>query len=721
MNYSETFLRELDIYPHRVVYAKVIALDVNENPVEQIEGQITNGGSINIDGASAVRRTCSFSITTDKVDIHDFYWGYKTKIRVSIGLENHVDSKYPDIIWFEQGTFVITAFSCQLSTSGYTISITAKDKMCLLNGDVGGTLNAQVQFDSIEEETEDGEWKITKFLIKDIIRDSLHQYAGEPYHNIIINDLDDLALELLEYRYDTPMYLVRQADEGAPVSNEYYNATLDGKMECWLNGRKTTISDSRIVYDQLISHDGEEAVHAPTRVAWGEFSSDGAYLAKIEYGDTAGYRYTDLIYPSDLILKVGDKLTSLYDKLVSMLGSFEYFYDTSGRFIFQKKKTYLDTVWLPELDSGVYDGSQEESAYVFSGTGLISAISNSPDLNNLRNDFSVWGARKSTSGSQSLAIHMRYVIEQKPVYYKTYDDKVYYTSDLTIPKEEDWIETDWREIIYQMAKDYNKHNHDDDYSLQIARKGQILDENGKIIANFYPLGRTGYENYYIDLEGFWRQLYYPKDVYVADLAAKQKKVKEATSASLRKRLEQDILSFQVSYPEEQYDENGWNTDIVNAPQNLNFWFNFLDSGELAQYSVSNIGARAKSINDTSINSIYYRDTPNIIFVDDEEVKQDGSGYRFFQVSDYDEMFSISTQGKSAKDEIDSLVYNYSYAQESISITAVPIYYLQPNSRITVDDDKVGIHGDYIVSKITIPLTYNGTMILTAIKAPERLS
>lgn len=721
MNYGETFLRELDAYPHRVVYAKVIALDIDENPLEEIEGQVTNGGSINCDGASAVRRTCSFSITTNEVDIHDFYWGYKTKIRVSIGLENHVDSKYPDIIWFEQGVFVITSFSCQLSTSGYTISITAKDKMCLLNGDVGGTLNAQVQFDSIEEETEDGEWKITKFPIKDIIRDSLHQYAGEPYHNIIINDLDDLALELLEYRYDQPMYLVR---EGEVDSNEYYNATLNGDMKCWVDGEETSISDSRIVYDQLASHDGEGGVHAPTRVTWDEFATEGAYLAKIEYGETAGYRYTDLIYPSDLILNVGDKLTSLYDKLVSMLGSFEYFYDTSGRFVFQKKRTYLDTVWLPELEDGVYDGSLEESAYVFSGTGLISAVSNSPALNNLRNDFSVWGVRNSTSGSQKLVIHMRYVIEQKPVYYKTYDEKVvYYTSDFSVnvPKGENWKLEDWREIIYQMAKDYNKHNHDDDYALVIARNGQILDENGKIIANFYPSGRTGYENYYIDLEGFWRQLYYPSEVYEVDLKAKENKVNSATTTSLKKRLEQDVLNFQVSYPKEQYDKNGWNIDIVNAPQNLNFWFNFLDSGELAQYSVSNIGSRAKSVNDTSINSIYYRDTPNIIFTDGEEVGEEGSGYRHFQVSDYDEMFSISTQGKSAKDEIDSLVYNYSYAQESISITAVPIYYLQPNTRITVDDDKVGIHGDYIVSKITIPLTYNGTMTLTATKAPERLS
>jgi hypothetical protein len=44
--------------------------------------------------------------------------------------------------------------------------------------------------------------------------------------------------------------------------------------------------------------------------------------------------------------------------------------------------------------------------------------------------------------------------------------------------------------------------------------------------------------------------------------------------------------------------------------------------------------------------------------------------------------------------------------------------LQPNTRIYVYDKESGISGDYIVSKMTIPLTYNGTMQLTTTKAAE---
>jgi hypothetical protein len=84
------------------------------------------------------------------------------------------------------------------------------------------------------------------------------------------------------------------------------------------------------------------------------------------------------------------------------------------------------------------------------------------------------------------------------------------------------------------------------------------------------------------------------------------------------------------------------------------------------------------------------------------------------------MFSISGQGKSAKDRLDELIYQHGYCIESASITAIPIYYLEPNVRVYVYDEKTGIDGEYVVSKITLPLTYNGTMSLTATKAAETL-
>ena len=84
------------------------------------------------------------------------------------------------------------------------------------------------------------------------------------------------------------------------------------------------------------------------------------------------------------------------------------------------------------------------------------------------------------------------------------------------------------------------------------------------------------------------------------------------------------------------------------------------------------------------------------------------------------MFSISAQGKSAKDKLDELIYQHGYCIESATITTIPIYYLQPNVRIHLHDEETNLNGDYIVSKITIPLTYNGSMSITATKAAESI-
>lgn len=76
---------------------------------------------------------------------------------------------------------VITNFSTSLSTSGYNVSISGKDKMCLLNGELSGSLFASVDFGKIEEyDTKTGVTTMSDIPIKDIVRDAVHDYAQEP-------------------------------------------------------------------------------------------------------------------------------------------------------------------------------------------------------------------------------------------------------------------------------------------------------------------------------------------------------------------------------------------------------------------------------------------------------------------------------------------------------------------------------------------------------------
>jgi len=126
------------------LYAKIISLDIDENPIDEIEGLVT-GGSVNLDGDSTVRRTCSLTMVAKDIEINDYYWGLKTKFRLELGLTNNLTGDYdpalgiyPQVQWFPMGTYVLNSFNSSVSGANYTISVSGKDKMCMLNGDLGG-------------------------------------------------------------------------------------------------------------------------------------------------------------------------------------------------------------------------------------------------------------------------------------------------------------------------------------------------------------------------------------------------------------------------------------------------------------------------------------------------------------------------------------------------------------------------------------------------------
>ena len=795
---DKDFLYELDQVHHKEIYARIIALDINEHPIEQIEGRVT-AGSINIDGQSAVRRTCSLTLVSKDVNINDFYWGLTNKFKLQIGVKNTINSNYPNIIWFKLGTYAICSFNTSISTNNATISISGKDKMCYLNGDLGGNLPASVDFGCIEtyddiyteaiiddpktqyiankyyiflgknpdtkkeiyelsaeeyDETKTYYVKevisnIEKLPLKTIIREAVHTYAKEPYHNIIINDLENSALELLEYRGDeeSPLYLIKAVGSTPEDLESYQNLqghinVVPNSLEIIKDGEEITVADLKdYEYDTFVTEFEGNAKRVTLK-----YGHPQQYYTVIKMigSDVAGYRITDLIYPDDLIANIGENLTNMLDKIKNLLGDFEYFYDVDGKFIFQRKKTFINTSWntLVDTDDDVYAESAagtSSAVYSFENNNLITAFQNTPLLSNLRNDFSVWGMRTTATGVE-LPIHARYAIDKKPIYYKSLKTGNEYISD---PQDEEFypkaLLRDWRELIYQMAVDYFLYNQDVDFLSRLIRANTVIRKNKETnemeIHPFYPTGFTGYEIYYTDIQGFWRQLYNPD-------AKPTRKFTNGKYEVVREIVNEETGEFKeyetwvpVEWSEvEECDYyltglNGsnkrlyWHKNVVENPQLLNFWFDFLDNGDLQQFAVNVVGDRPKSVNDKDITSIYFRDTPNIIYYDPEkfDFTDIKPGYSYASIPwGLDEMFTISSQGKSAKDKINEMLYNHAYCVENISITAVPVYYLEPNTRIFVHDEESKINGEYLVSKITIPLTYNGTMSISATKAVERL-
>ena len=694
MLYDKEFLLKLDKVKNKTLYARIITLNFEEYPVETIEGRITQG-SINIDGSSAVRRSCSLTMIAQDFNYNDFYWGLNTKFKLEVGVQNTIDKKMPDVIWFNQGIYIITTFSTSHSTNNFTITLQGKDKMCLLNGEIGGSVTSTVDFGKIEEESFDGVWNIRSIPIKKIIRNMLHEYAKEPLHNIIIKDIDDLGLELLEYRYNIPMYLYR--DINSPYFN---NVLLDGKKKCYADGVLTILNDLQPTQLDMLVNPLTGSTN-PAKIRFEDTPEDQYfYVSKINFGDTAGYRTTELVYAGDLIANTGEPITSVLDKIKNMLGEFEYFYNTDGQFVFQRKQSFINVMW----NSNDYKVVSEEgtpasigTAYIFNEGELINSFNNNPNLTNLRNDYAVWGKRISVSGAE-IPVHIRYAIDKKPSKYKqieiteqdkeiiqNYNNK-YGTSVAVDVREgktytiEDW---DWREIIYQMALDYYQYGSIlDDFELRVAKANPE-----------YNSGTTGYESYYIDLQGFWRQLYDPNGI------------------------EENF------YPSSNKDRRYWSKNVFESPETLNFWFDFLDSEtDISKFGVRNVGLRTKAVNDNNVKSIYFRETPQIVFTDGSDNPALMTGYKFIQIPKemIDTMFSISSQGKSAKTRIDELLYSNGYCIETITINTIPVYYLESNIRINIHDEKSKLNGDYIIDKISIPLSYNGKMSITATKAVENI-
>lgn len=716
------FLRKLDLMRNKATYAKIILLTWDENPVYEIQGKIT-AGSINIDGASAVRHTCSLTMVSPDVDITNTYWALKNKFKLEVGVENEIDSQYPDIIWFKQGTYVFTSLNMSVQSNNFTISLNGKDKMCLLNGEIGGSINASTDFGKLEEYETLGNGEIVRNIIDipivDIIKNAVHAFAGEPLSNIVLNDIDNYGLELLEYRGDKdhPMYMPRRVDTG-----EVSNMTTNGNQEYYKTidcseNNKIKVSDASIIYYDRTG----ESTNIPTSV-WAKDSENNPIeynIIKIVYGETAGYRRTELTYPGELVANVGEALTSILDKIKNMFSDFEYFYDVDGRFIFQKKKTYINTSFnnLKTDDDGTYaeDAMYTSSVtYTFENGILLSAFTDAPQILNIRNDFSIWGKRKGVGGAE-LPVHMRYAIDFKPIYYKTLDGKIF-TSE----------QYDWRELIYQMALDYFKYNHIKSNFTQLIATAN---------PNHYPTGITGYETYYTDMQGFWRQLYFPgvRDISLITDSERKQAARAILSDNGDEITEDAIKGVEdskiIEYYKRDYKDDGYNINIDKHPETLNFWFDFMSvDGEMGKYAISAIGNRPKAVNNDKVTGIYFQETPTVLFITPEEYAKmdfkdyaDMTGYTFIQLTpSMENYFTISAQGKSAKDELDNLLYQHTYATESVNLTSVPIYYLQPNTRIFVKDDNTGVNGEFIVSKITVPLQYNGTTAITTTKAVERI-
>jgi len=77
--------------------------------------------------------------------------------------------------------------------------------------------------------------------------------------------------------------------------------------------------------------------------------------------------------------------------------------------------------------------------------------------------------------------------------------------------------------------------------------------------------------------------------------------------------------------------------------------------------------------------------------------------------DQSKAFSISSYPTAAKTIMDTLINTQTLANRSISVNMLPLFFLDVNRKIKISSEDRNLMGQFLINKLTIPLSYNGTM------------
>ena len=377
---KRNILNEIDSFVNQRQYVKITLLDWNEEPIKAIEGEISSG-SISKNGDSPIRRTAQLTCAVDarsySVDDGKADFAINKKVFIEIGVKNETPH-YPDypIFWFPEGVFFIGSFAINASAnSSTTITLSLKDKMAMLNGDIGGTLPSTVIFDSMDTQLPNGKYIEKKVLIYNIIKELVNHYGGEDLNRIVIEGVPLRIRRIMQWNGDTPVWRLNLSEVGQDIAQCYQFTTTDP-------------NDNTI--------------------------------PKYEKGDDIGYIMDDFVVMDELTGAPGESVTSILDKIKNILGNYEYFYDIFGTFHFREIKNYYVTTQartlLDEMSENDYlvEVNNSRSIYTFDDEKLLTSINVNPQYENIKNDYIIEGQTSIVDSDITIPIRYHLAIDAKP-------------------------------------------------------------------------------------------------------------------------------------------------------------------------------------------------------------------------------------------------------------------------------------------------------------------
>lgn len=666
------FLAQLDDFVNQKRYARLTLLTWDEKPIKDISGEITSG-NITKDGSSAVRSTCTLGTSVDaasySVEDANADFAVNKKIFVEVGIKNYT-KEYPEypILWFPQGVFFIKAFSCNTSTTtAMNISLTLNDKMAMLNGDVGGKFPATTILDEEDTQTETGEYATQKVQVYRIIQECVNHFGGEDLNNIVIEDVPLRIKRVMRWTGDEPLYLVSNG----------------GQAEA-----------GTLSYD-------------PTTTK----PSSGAYL-QINNGDDAGYVYDDFVYDKELVMNAGQSVADALEQIKQYLGNYEYFYDVFGIFHFREIKNYLNTtqgkVLTTDMTENDYmvDRAIPKEVYSFSDSSNLLSMNVNPQYDSIKNDYIVHGTRKMTGSDISYDVMYHLAIDSKPKTGNVYVNVLLYRE----------LDTDLQKAIFP---------------IQV----QTLPDFGE----FNSIYKVGNQAYMWDSDNTWKELkveayYDAANPYVTQDWRTELYLK-GLQALYNNSIDQGyyFAELQNGWPQiyDLKEQRFWGEAEDESLQarvltDGNFFLDFIDSsGPMGKWSVSNIGRRSDVVVDDDVNCLFQPEIPNIVFLnldlqdtDPEEFQKlrdecMDSGQPYAQTrGEVFNAFSTGGYHNGAYDRICAELYTHTTYQTTISLTAVPNYYLEPNSRVRIEDNSTQTFGSYMIQNLSLPLAIGSPMSVT---------
>lgn len=693
-----TFLKKIDSFINQKKKVRITLLNWEEESLKEIQGEIMSG-SIALDGSSAVRRTLSLTAAVDATsyDIEDAHadFALNKKIFVEVGIINKTD-QYPEypVLWFPEGLYFIKSFSCATSTSsGVSISLSCVDKMAMLNGDVGGTFPAATILDEEDTQTPEGKIVSEKVPVYRIIQEVVNHFGSEDLNNIVIEDVPLRVKRIMQWNGSNPLYLMDGYDSDG---HDYYLPSVD--KQDLANGWK-----------------------------------------KYAQGDDVGYIWEDYTWSGELTANAGDSVQSVLEKIKSALGNYEYFYDVFGVFHFREIKNYLNTTQATTLleDMSDYnyflDSALPKEEYTFESDANLLTLNCSPQYDKIKNDYVVQGLRKSTASNVSYPIRYHLVIDTKPSYTIEDGEKIYGT----------WSKSKMGVgiLIYVEA---------DTGTRKLCLPIHVSSKGGKV-STVYDYGYGDFNEVYIQedstaahgiaayvwtSEDSWKQVevvnYYDEEPYKTkdwrtELYVRGVYARHNHSTDEGYYFAELESAWPLIYDLDKqkfWGEEEEGASVARVLCDGDYFLDFIDapSSQMGEFSVSAIGRRSDVVVDEDVNCLFEPEIPDTCFINAtdndnlqaEKIECIKAGISYCQLNS--DMYSCLTSGgykNAAWDKITFELYSHTYYQRTVSLTAFPVYYLEPNTRIRINDSVTKTYGDFMIQNISLPLDMTQSMSITA--------